>query len=432
MTPKGGARQWSAVELRECLQALSDHDFTQLIADLWHRQGWTVDIADQSNEIDIRARKTTPYPKKALIQTVSAAENQPLGVTAIDELASLKRREQCTDESIIVTLGSVTDAAETRARTQNVTVIDGEELVTLIETVSGYDIVDHYTAQSTKTDTRDSPGDLATDADKTYRRSQSTERAETFTTTPSPEDDFATYQEATEYAAQQALERATTTVELSPADAAELGVFEGIQWDVVNAFEDQKQELAFMRDDLHLTQDNVLFVEDLTEYAPRAAIAGRPQGRVAGMIRPDVADDAWLASNGAAALQVQSIVDQIHETVARTVVQNQAAEENVEVSRSRWTYVIVSGMMAWIGIATLVIAPTSVGGPLFTAILVATWVGLPLGLLADASRTGILIARPKTTSLVVLASLIPWLSVLAGGLYLYQRQATNWTPSKYD
>jgi hypothetical protein len=421
----GGPRRWSTAELRERLQALPDRVFTQLVGDLWHRQGWSVDVDDQATEATICVTKTTPYPKKGLIQIVQSTENSPLGGSAIAELASLKRSEPSTDEAIIVTLGEATDAARKRARAENVTLMDGSDLVTLIETISGYDIVDHYVGKSKGSDAGESDASVPSAPDTTYRRGHSIEHRGG--PTPSRSEDFETYQEAAEYTAQQALERAATTVELNPGDAAELGVFDGIQWDVVDAFEDHKQELAFMREDLHLTQDTVLFVADLTEYAPRAAIVGKPQGRVAGMIRRDVPDDAWLANNGAAALRVQSMVDRIHESVERAVVRKQSAEENVDVPHPALRYVVVGGVVAWLGIGGLLIAPASVSGRLFTVVLVAVWIGLPLGIVADAIQSRVLLVRPKATVLLVLASLIPWLSIVAGAVYLYQSEMINWT-----
>lgn len=420
MTPSGGARGWSAAELREHLQALSDRVFTQLIADLWHRQGWTVDVANRSSKIDIRATMATPYHKRALIQTVQATAGHPLGVSAIEELASLKRHEPTTGEAIIVTSGTVTDATAERARACNVTLIDGEELLALIETVSGYDIVDHYVEKSSGSDTSDSEEVSTPEADLSSHRNLST--GSRLGPTPTVDREHDSWQDATEHTAQQALERATTTVELTPSDAAELGVFDGIQCHVVTDFADSKRELAFMRNDLYLTQDNVLFVADLTEYAPRAAIAGQPEGRVAGMIRPEVPDDAWLANNGEAALHVQSIVTRIHEEIERTLVRNTVAEENVDVSRSSWLYIIVGGVVAWLSVGGLLYAPISVSTGWLTAIVATAWIGLPLGLCADASRTGIFIAYPKRTLLVVLASLVPWVSIVAGVVYLHHRK----------
>ncbi|MXR19156.1 restriction endonuclease [Halobacterium bonnevillei] len=425
MPRDGGARRWSAAELREHLEALPDRAFTQLVADLWHRQGWSVEVSDKPTEADIRVTKTTPYPKKGLIQIVPATENSPVGVSAIDELASLKRIEPSTDEAIIVTLLEATDAARSRARAENVTLIDGEDLVALVETISGYDIVDHYVEKGNGGDAGESAASVPSAPDTTYRRSRSIEGRQG--PAPSRTRDFGTYQEAPEYTAQQALERAATTVELNPSDAAELGVFDGIQWDVVDAFEEHKQELAFMRDDLHLTRDSVLFVADLTEYAPRAAIVGRPQGRVAGMIRRDVPDDAWLASTGAAALRVQSIVDRIHESVEQAVVRKRSAGENGDVKDPTLRYVIAGGVVGWMGLGGLLLAPASVSGRLFTVLLVTIWIGLPLGIVADAIQTRVLLVRPKATVLLVLVSLIPWLSIVAGALYLYQRETINWT-----
>src|SRR5699024_10330259 len=93
---------------------------------------------------DVRATKTQPYPRKALIQAKRYGDKNPVGGPDIQQYSALKQQEPDVDEAIIVTTGRFTGSAEDRARDLNVKTIDGGELVDLIDSLGAYPIVESY------------------------------------------------------------------------------------------------------------------------------------------------------------------------------------------------------------------------------------------------------------------------------------------------
>jgi restriction endonuclease Mrr len=116
---------------------MDDFQFEHLVADLWEEQGWTTEVEQQSGDagVDVRATKTQPYSRKALIQAKRYSDKNPVGGPDIQQYSALKQQESDVDEAIIVTTGRFTGSAEDRARDLNVKTIDGEELVDLIDSL---------------------------------------------------------------------------------------------------------------------------------------------------------------------------------------------------------------------------------------------------------------------------------------------------------
>ena len=79
MASQGDSSSWGPDQLQRRLQAMDDFQFEHLIADLWEQQGWTTEVEQQSSDagVDIRATKSQPYPRKALIQAKRYSDKNP-------------------------------------------------------------------------------------------------------------------------------------------------------------------------------------------------------------------------------------------------------------------------------------------------------------------------------------------------------------------
>lgn len=132
--------------LKHQLQRMDDWDFEHFVADLWTQQGWTTEVEQQSNDagVDVRAEKSVPYPQKQLIQVKRYGDSTAVGGPAVQQYASLKQQEQGVDSAIIVTTSHFTESAKQRARELNVKLIDGDDLLDIINRQHAHDLVDEY------------------------------------------------------------------------------------------------------------------------------------------------------------------------------------------------------------------------------------------------------------------------------------------------
>lgn len=421
MASDGDHHSWPDDELRRRLQSMDDFEFEHLIADLWRRQGWTAEVEQQSSDagVDIRATKTAPYRKKALIQAKRYSDTNTVGGPDIQQYSALKQQEADADEAIIVTTGYFTGSAEDRARDLNVKLIDGVDLISLVNELDAYDIVEEYLGTTPEPTEDTSNSSLKTEL---QHLSEDDHEAIESATGQSAEE----FLKDEQYRANRAVERAHRKVVLNPHDAAEFGIFPDTDADAEREFESQKVKLVILQDDLHLDSDGELFVENLKEYIPKAAIAGKPTGRVVGVIRRGVSDKRWLADGGAGVLKAHEFADSVREEAKRFLDLEGADTVGVNTERQWRLYATVVGVIAW-GVLWLWFslipdtAPAVAGG-----ILLIAWSALPVGMLLDARGTGISDVLPKTTSILVVCSLIPMLAIIPGLVYLYKRERTDW------
>lgn len=134
-------------DLKQKLQQMDNYEFEHFVADLWERQGWATEVEQQSGDagIDVRAIKSSPYRQKQLIQAKRYAGSTKVGGPDIQQYASLKHQEEGVDAAVIVTTSSFTKSAKSRAQDLNVKLVDGDDLVSLINNLEAYDLVENYT-----------------------------------------------------------------------------------------------------------------------------------------------------------------------------------------------------------------------------------------------------------------------------------------------
>lgn len=126
--------QLSDEQLMEMLRELDEESFTALIADLWEAQGWstTVFSATAKAVYDIVAMREEPAEERLLVWTVHRADGSEVGGTIVKRCATSRQSSQGADSATLVTTGTLTSAARTRAEEMDVAVVDVEELVHLL------------------------------------------------------------------------------------------------------------------------------------------------------------------------------------------------------------------------------------------------------------------------------------------------------------
>jgi len=132
--------------LKTHLQSMDEYDFEYLVADLWSELGWDTTVSQASVDagLDVVAEKHTPYHQKKVIQAKRYGDSTTVGGPDIQQYASLKQQVDDADSVVIVTTSSFTSSAESRASDLNVKLVDGDDLVGMIEDLEAYDVVDDY------------------------------------------------------------------------------------------------------------------------------------------------------------------------------------------------------------------------------------------------------------------------------------------------
>lgn len=132
------------------LSSLTEVDplrFEQFVAELWIRQGWDTEVTNGSNDrgIDVIATKSFPYEKKAVIQAKRYGKDHPVSGPELQKYASLKQRRD-VDEVVIVTTSHFTKQALELQRDFNVKLINGQQLLYLVQETSSIDLVKQFTS----------------------------------------------------------------------------------------------------------------------------------------------------------------------------------------------------------------------------------------------------------------------------------------------
>lgn len=134
--------------LKEQLQAMDNYDFEHFVADLWEQQGWEATVSQASVDagIDVIAEKDDLVKQKQVIQAKRYGPNTSVGGPDVQQYASLENQVEGADSVAIVTTGRTTSAAEDRARELNVKLVDGDDLVRIINDNGAHDLVQKYSS----------------------------------------------------------------------------------------------------------------------------------------------------------------------------------------------------------------------------------------------------------------------------------------------
>ena len=130
--------------LRRRLQTMDPYAFEEFIADVWERLGWHTRTVGKPGDrgIDVIA---TRGDKKQLIQAKRYVPNTTVGSPEVQQYASLRIQEDGVDRVTIVTTGEFTRQAEDLAPDLNVHLIDGEDLLGVLEELEAFEVfAEHF------------------------------------------------------------------------------------------------------------------------------------------------------------------------------------------------------------------------------------------------------------------------------------------------
>jgi len=116
------------------LRSMDDYRFEQFVADLWEEMGYRTTVRPQSRDggIDVLARKRGPGGATEAIQAKRYEESTTVGGPDIQQYFAMKYQVGA-DTGRIVTTGLFTTPAEDRAAELGVGLVDGPDLVRLVE-----------------------------------------------------------------------------------------------------------------------------------------------------------------------------------------------------------------------------------------------------------------------------------------------------------
>lgn len=140
--------------VRRRLQKIDPDDFEQFVADVWEHLGWRTTVVGEPGDrgIDVIA---TRGEQKQLIQAKRYGPTTTVGSPEVQQYASLRLQEDGVDGVTIVTTGTFSDQAEEMAPDLDVLLVDGEELLGMIDEIDAWEVVAHHfdgIALATETD----------------------------------------------------------------------------------------------------------------------------------------------------------------------------------------------------------------------------------------------------------------------------------------
>lgn len=130
------------------LRALDPHDFELFVADVWQEcQGWDTEVTQLSRDwgVDVVGRPPDGTGGVTALQA-KRYTGQAIKSTEIQQYAALRQQYDDVTGVTVVTTSSFTEPALQLADRLDVTCIDGDDLVTIVERDGAQEIVDWYAA----------------------------------------------------------------------------------------------------------------------------------------------------------------------------------------------------------------------------------------------------------------------------------------------
>lgn len=135
MATEPAALSEPATQVKAQLQSMGDYAFEHFVADLWAERGYSTEVSQEAIDagIDVVATKQAPYPQKELIQAKRYKAGNTVGGPDVQQYASLKHQGENVDSVVVVTTSSFTRHARERADDLNVKLVDGDQLVQMVQ-----------------------------------------------------------------------------------------------------------------------------------------------------------------------------------------------------------------------------------------------------------------------------------------------------------
>lgn len=122
------------ITTKDQLQEIDPTEFEHFVASLWEESGWSTTVTQQSQDagVDILATRSDPVSQRVVIQVKRYQNNNRVSSAEVQQYAALKKQESA-DSVVIVTSGSFTEPAQNRGRELDIQLVDGDDLIEIIE-----------------------------------------------------------------------------------------------------------------------------------------------------------------------------------------------------------------------------------------------------------------------------------------------------------
>ena len=134
--------------LRRRLQTMDPEVFEHFIADVWETLGWETRVVGEPGDKGIDVIATGEHgdgrTETQLIQAKRYGPNTTVGSPEVQQYASLRLQEEGVDTVTIVTTGTFSSQAEEMAPELAVELVDGEDLLEVIDALDSWAVVAEY------------------------------------------------------------------------------------------------------------------------------------------------------------------------------------------------------------------------------------------------------------------------------------------------
>lgn len=134
---------------KQRLRNVDPYEFEEFVAEVWELQDWKTSVSQASNDqgVDVVAEKNDGMVNQRLaIQVKRYSAGNKVGRGEIQKYHSMKVQDSSADAAVVVTTGKFTSQAEDWANEHNVKLIDGDDLVNILEenAPEGTELLDEY------------------------------------------------------------------------------------------------------------------------------------------------------------------------------------------------------------------------------------------------------------------------------------------------
>lgn len=131
-------------EMLRSIQQLGSCEFEQLVGDVWERLGWYTRVVGMPGDRGIDVVATTAVGQKQLIQAKRYSDSNVVSSSEVEQYDSLWLEEDAVDAITIVTTGRFSNPAEEIAPELDILLVDGGDLMEILEEIDGWDILGTY------------------------------------------------------------------------------------------------------------------------------------------------------------------------------------------------------------------------------------------------------------------------------------------------
>jgi len=132
--------------MKERLQNINPYEFEHFVGDLWEEEGWNTTVSQESNDqgVDVIADKSGTIDQRLAIQAKRYSEGNKVGRPKVQQYHSLKQQDTSADAAVVVTTSGFTKDARLWAHDHNVKLVDGDDLVDMVEKHGAKNLVEQY------------------------------------------------------------------------------------------------------------------------------------------------------------------------------------------------------------------------------------------------------------------------------------------------